>query len=179
MEENKIKELLREAYFKLPSESFELFYKNLDIFLRMWKAWIDFSSMQAASSEDLFRKMNETFKGIYEQMFDVFFRPYRSLLYPFEVYRESVPWTPWSFVFSDLAQQTWSDLFKSWSKTVMAPYFPYFPSKEVFEAYVNLWKSWTETYLRFLREWVEVMSKTLAEQRKRLEEISKEMFEKK
>lgn len=75
-------ERIYEAYQKLPSLSYELIVKTLGIREWLKEAYEVFRDKPTMSSEEMYARWKDNFDKIYENLFSIFYRPYRMIAYP-------------------------------------------------------------------------------------------------
>jgi len=99
-----------EAYLKLQAESYELVLRNLAMHRRLSEAYELIRGKPEVSTEETYRKLKDEFEAVYQDLFTMFFRPFRLLVEPYgELFRSQ---------FKGATPEYWfeqnMDLFRMW-----------------------------------------------------------------
>jgi len=147
-----------EMYSKLPTESFELMFRGLDIYNKMYKAWADFAELSSkGKAEDMMKAWSDSFTDIYKDMFEMFARPFRMLGFP----------TPAGFALSE--KSPWEEAFKTWQGLLTTTPVGVVPPYQGLEEFVKFSRGWQESYAKMHNAWLQSLEK-MAEASKAKEE---------
>jgi len=155
--------ILVDAYFKLPKETFELFTRSADTYTKLFEAWRHSSDVLASGkpeSQELYSVWAKDFKGVYDDMFEMLFRPMKLL--------SGSPWTDSFSQMSELARLSWpaggfgnmDTLFKPYENLIylIPKEVPHLFSK-VMNSYTDFFSALRDYYAGFHKAWEEATEK--------------------
>src|SRR4030067_1379655 len=154
---------LVDAYFKLPKETFELFTRSADTYTKLFEAWRHSSYVLAngkPESQELYSVWAKDFKGVYDDLFEMLFRPMKLL--------SGSPWTDSFSQMSELARSFWPTGGFGNMDTLFKPYenliylypkeVPHLFSK-VMNSYTDFFNALRDYYAGFHKAWEEATAK--------------------
>lgn len=151
------------AYFKLPKETYEFFARSTDVCMKMYNSWLKTSDLLLngkQESQELSSIWARDFEEIYNDVFEVLFRPMKILA--------GAPWT--DTVASIFDFMKWPAPFGAFGGLYawLKPYeglvslypkeIPQLFSKVV-DAYTTFYVSWREYYSTLHKAWLEASEK--------------------
>jgi polyhydroxyalkanoate synthesis regulator phasin len=154
---------LVDAYFKLPKETFELFTRSVDTYTKLFEAWRNSSEVLSSAkpeSQELYNIWARDFKGMYDDLFEMLFRPMKLLA--------GLPWADNLTQLGDFARLSWP--FGAFG-SVYAMFKPYenliylFPKEtpqllqKVVNSYVDFYDAWRDYYNGLHKAWNEATEK--------------------
>ena len=154
---------LVDAYFKLPKETFELFTRSVDTYTKLFEAWRNSSDVISSGkpeSQELYKIWDRDFKGIYDDLFEMQFRPMKLLA--------GLQWTDNLTRFGDFARLSWPFGAFGSIYTIFKPYenlIYLFPKEtpqllqKVVNSYVDFYGAWRDYYTGLSKAWNEATEK--------------------
>src|SRR4030067_230754 len=154
---------LVDAYFKLPKETFEMFTRSVDTYTKLFEAWrnsSDVLSSEKPESKELYKIWDRDFKGIYDDLFEVLFRPMKLLA--------GLQWTDNLSRFGDFARLSWPFGAFGSIYTIFKPYenlISLFPKEtpqrlqKVVNSYADFINAWRDYYTGLSKAWNEATEK--------------------
>jgi len=148
---------LVDSYFKLPKETFELFTRSVDTYTKLLDAWRNSSSELSGGkpkSQELFKIWDRDFIGIYDDLFEMLFRPMKLLA--------GLQWADNLTRMSDFTRLSWPFGAIGSIYTVFKPYenFIYLFPKEtpqllqkVVNSYTDFYEAWRDYYRGLYKAW--------------------------
>jgi hypothetical protein len=155
--------ILVDAYFKLPKETFEMFTRSADTYTKLYWAWLNSSDILSSGKpnpEELYNIWTRDFKSIYDDLFEMLFRPMKLLA--------GVQWTENLTRIGDFARLSWPFGAFSSIYTIFKPYenlIYLFPKEtpqllqKVVNSYVDFFGAWTDYYTGLNKAWNEATEK--------------------
>jgi len=145
------------AYFKLPRETFELFTRSVDTYTKLFEAWRNSSSTLSSGkleSQELFKIWAQDFQGIYDDLFEMLFRPMKLLA--------GLQWADSLTRMGDFTRLSWP--FGAFGNiyAVLKPYenlIYLFPKEtpqllqKVVNSYVDFYEAWRDYYTGLYEAW--------------------------
>jgi hypothetical protein len=154
---------LVDAYFKLPKETFELFTRSVDTYTKLFEAWRNSSAVLSSGkpeSQELYNIWARDFKGIYDDLFEMLFRPMKLLA--------GLQWADNLTRLGDFARLSWP--FGAFA-SIYAVFKPYenliylYPKEtpqllqKVVNSYVDFYSAWRDYYTELYKAWNEATEK--------------------
>jgi polyhydroxyalkanoate synthesis regulator phasin len=155
--------VLVDAYFKLPKETFEMFTRSVDTYTKLFEAWRNSSAVLSSGkpeSQELYNIWARDFKGIYDDLFEMLFRPMKLLA--------GLQWADNLTRLGDFARLSWP--FGAFA-SIYAVFKPYenliylFPKEtpqllqKVVNSYVDFYSAWRDYYIGLYKAWNEATEK--------------------
>jgi hypothetical protein len=165
---------LIDAYFKLPSETYEFFTRSTDTCMKMYSSWLKASNLLSKgeiTSSDLSNTLSKDFEVIYSEIFEALFRPMKIISgKPFI----DIDFTNWPKLMGLMRDQSfWFKPFERFM--VMVPKKVPKLVSELVDAYRNFYESWNNYYSILSTTWKdtsEKFSKGLTEKTANIKNVS-------
>ena len=154
---------LVDAYFKLPKETFEMFTRSADTYSKLFEAWRNSSSALSSGkpeSQEFYNIWTRDFKGIYNDLFEMLFRPMKLL--------SGLQWADNLTRFGDSARLSWPFGAFGSIYTMFKPYenlIYLFPKEtpqrleKVVNSYADFINAWRDYYAGLSKAWNEATEK--------------------
>ena len=169
---------LVDAYFKLPKETFELFTRSVDTYTKLFEAWRNSSdafSSGKPESQELYNIWTRDFKGIYDDLFEMLFRPMKLLA--------GLHWADNLTRISDFSRLSWPfgafgsiySIFKPYENLIYL-----FPKEtpqtlqKVVNSYVDFYEAWRDYYAGLYKAWNEATEKLSTQFAEKIAESQKD-----
>lgn len=156
--------LFVDAYFKLPKETFELFIRSVDIYMKLHRAWLtasDLSSKGKTESKELYESLAKNFKDVYDNIFEIFFRPMRII--------EGIPlWSSVTFI----GMYEWFKPFKTMISLYPKDVLQLF--SKIVDSYRDFLSAQREYYNRFYKAWLEASEKLARQFAEKIVDLQKD-----
>src|SRR4030065_1480288 len=154
---------LVDAYFKLPKETFEMFTRSADTYAKLFEAWRNSSTALSSGkpeSQEFYNIWTRDFKGIYNDLFEMLFRPMKLL--------SGLQWADNLTRFGDSARLSWPFGAFGSIYTMFKPYenlIYLFPKEtpqrleKVVNSYADFINAWRDYYAGLSKAWNEATEK--------------------
>jgi hypothetical protein len=132
-----------EAYFKLPSETYEFFTRSTDTTTKMYNSWLKATTLLSKGKirpEDLSNTLSKDFEAIYSEIFETLFRPMKIISGRPLIDFDTNDWPKFMGLMGE--QNFWTKPFERFM-SIMPKKVPKLFS-ELVEAYRSFYDSWKD-----------------------------------
>lgn len=169
---------LVDTYFKLPKETFELFTRSVDTYTKLFEAWRNSSSELSSGKPEpqkLFKIWTRDFQGIYDDLFEMLFRPMKLLA--------GLQWADDFTQMGDFTRLSWpfgvlGSIYAVWKPYENLIYL--FPKEtpqllqKVVNSYMDFYEAWRDYYTGLYKAWNEATEKLSTQFAEKMAESQKD-----